>query len=99
MEVASFPSRVIAALRITQGSPRCACPSSRLSLAAALKLAILALPLLVDQLLQFGHELGDVAERAIDRREPDVGHFVEPAQVLHHLFAQKSGEDLLFTRF
>ena len=37
----------------------------------------------VQQILQLGHELADVAEMPVDRCEPHVGNLVELLQLLH----------------
>src|SRR5437764_976099 len=44
----------------------------------------LRLPSPRQQRLQLVQELADVLELAVDGREPDVGHFVELLQPLHH---------------
>ena len=49
----------------------------------------------VQQILQLVHELADVAEVAVHRREPHVGDLVELLQLLHHERADVGGRDLL----
>src|SRR5262249_51463781 len=47
----------------------------------------------VQQILQLVHELADVAEMPVDRREADVRHFVELLQLLHDERADLGGAD------
>src|SRR5688500_3612503 len=57
-------------------------------------LAIANLFLGVQQILQLGHELADVAKVAIDRSEAHVGDLVEGAQLVHD-----EGADLFGAHF
>src|SRR6188474_3258022 len=43
--------------------------------------------LLLQQTAELFHELLEIAERAVDRREAHVGDFVERLQAVHHRFA------------
>src|SRR5262249_48377095 len=66
-------------------------PGARLAarrlLAANRLLAVALAPALLDQLLQLLHELADVLERAVDRREAHVGDGIEAVQLTHHRLA------------
>ena len=46
----------------------------------------------VQQILEFAHELADVAELAIDRGEADIRHLVEPLRLRHHPLPAKRSE-------
>src|SRR5262249_60742570 len=49
----------------------------------------------VQQIFQLAHELAEVAEVAVDRREPDVRDFVELLQLLHDEAADLGRRDFL----
>src|SRR5437879_3414693 len=55
----------------------------------------LALVVFLQEALHLVHELRDVLELAVDGREADVGHLVEPLQVLHDQLAQLQARNLL----
>src|SRR5690349_14862427 len=48
----------------------------------------------IQQIFQLGHELADVAEVTIYRREPDVGDFIKSPQFVHHKSADFAGAHL-----
>src|SRR5206468_3153969 len=50
---------------------------------------------ILDESLHLVHELGDVLELAVDRREPDIRHLVELLQVLHDELTELETADLL----
>src|SRR5690242_6043683 len=49
----------------------------------------------IQQILQLGHELADVAELAVDGCEPHVGDFVQATELVHHQTADLVGAHLL----
>src|SRR3954447_7909515 len=58
------------------------------------KRVALVLLLCVEQILQLGHELADVAEVPVDRRKSHVRHFIQLLQFLHHVSADLRGRHL-----
>ncbi len=50
------------------------------------------------QVFEFGHEVVDVFELAVDRSEPYVGYVIEFVQLVHDTFAYHRRRDLFFSR-
>src|SRR5262252_5540069 len=70
-------------------------PSARLGV-IDVTVAGTALFLRVQEVLELVHELSDVAEVTVHRREPHVRHFVEFLELFHHEAADLGRRDFLF---
>src|SRR5262249_25269111 len=53
----------------------------------------------LDQVLELAHELADVFERPVHRREAHVCHLVELVQLAHDCFTNHRARDFLLTAF